>query len=252
MALFHWPDEGSNKHGPAFLASILNQTWKSIKGKMHFSTSYGMVRLMSRIRDLHDKWMQDPEYAKAYEVMDNKLAAVHPGEILREEMLPYLDMDAEALANHLGIEAKRFQRILEGAGDIDADTALRLGAAFNQSPRFWLNLQAQYDLAVAEPVDVKPVQWKDAENVLVTEEDIERIASRAEDAVSKFLTEKEQHSEFDELARCIESAKTRRKALDQEIADFLNLLSGRLEISEKPSIKDIMKCLSLLRDVNRN
>jgi addiction module HigA family antidote len=74
----------------------------------------------------------------------------HPGEVLREEYLVPLGMSARALAKALGVPANRITEIMRGERDVSADTAIRLGRYFRTDPRFWLNLQAAYDLSVAE------------------------------------------------------------------------------------------------------
>ena len=74
----------------------------------------------------------------------------HPGEILREEFLVPLGMSARALAGRLDIPANRLTEIIRGTRDVSADTAIRLGRYFGTDPRFWLNLQAAYDLSKAE------------------------------------------------------------------------------------------------------
>ncbi len=74
----------------------------------------------------------------------------HPGEVLREEYLIPLGMSARALAKALGVPANRITEIMRGERDVSADTAIRLGRYFGTDPRFWLNLQAAYDLSVAE------------------------------------------------------------------------------------------------------
>jgi addiction module HigA family antidote len=74
----------------------------------------------------------------------------HPGEVLREEYLIPLGLSARALAKELGVPANRLTEIMRGARDITADTAIRLGRYFRTEPRFWLNLQAAYDLSKAE------------------------------------------------------------------------------------------------------
>ena len=74
----------------------------------------------------------------------------HPGEILREEYLAPLGMSARALANSLGVPANRLTEIMRGERDVSADTAIRLGRYFGTDPRFWLNLQAAFDLSKAE------------------------------------------------------------------------------------------------------
>jgi len=74
----------------------------------------------------------------------------HPGEVLREEYLVPLGLSARALAKELGVPANRLTEIMRGTRDVSADTAIRLGRYFRTDPRFWLNLQAAYDLSKAE------------------------------------------------------------------------------------------------------
>jgi addiction module HigA family antidote len=74
----------------------------------------------------------------------------HPGEILREEFLVPLGLSARALAKLLGVPANRLTEIMRGTRDVTADTAIRLGRYFGTDPRFWMNLQAAYDLSKAE------------------------------------------------------------------------------------------------------
>jgi addiction module HigA family antidote len=74
----------------------------------------------------------------------------HPGEVLREEYLVPLGLSARALAKELGVPANRLTDIIRGTRDVSADTAIRLGRYFRTDPRFWLNLQAAYDLSKAE------------------------------------------------------------------------------------------------------
>ena len=75
--------------------------------------------------------------------------AIHPGEQLAEE-LKVLDMSASELARQLKVPTNRITGILNGQRAITGDTALRLGHFFGTSPEFWLNLQALYDLRLAE------------------------------------------------------------------------------------------------------
>jgi addiction module HigA family antidote len=74
----------------------------------------------------------------------------HPGEILREEYLIPLGLSARALAKDLDVPPNRLTEIMRGTRDVTADTAIRLGRYFGTDPRFWLNLQAAYDLSKAE------------------------------------------------------------------------------------------------------
>lgn len=83
---------------------------------------------------------------------------VHPGEILREDYLAELGMSANALANALKVPAPRINDIVRERRGISADTALRLARYFDTTPRFWLNLQAAYDLRLAETAVGKKIQ----------------------------------------------------------------------------------------------
>jgi addiction module HigA family antidote len=79
--------------------------------------------------------------------------AIHPGEILREEFLVPLEMSAYRLAQLIHVPQQRITDIIAGNRGITADTALRLGRYFfedaKQGARFWLSLQARYDLEEA-------------------------------------------------------------------------------------------------------
>ena len=76
------------------------------------------------------------------------LAPIHPGEILMEEFLNPLGVTQYKLAKDIHVPARRINEIVHGKRSITADTALRLSRYFNLSERFWLNLQARYDLEV--------------------------------------------------------------------------------------------------------
>ncbi len=81
--------------------------------------------------------------------MNKKLSPIHPGEVLLEEFLKPMNMSQNRLAIEIGVDARRINEIVLGARSITADTALRLGRYFGVSPRFWLGLQAEYDLDMA-------------------------------------------------------------------------------------------------------
>ena len=81
---------------------------------------------------------------------DEKLKPVHPGEILLEEFLKPMALSQNQMALALRVPARRINEIVHGKRRITADTALRLARYFNMSARFWLGLQMDYDLDVAE------------------------------------------------------------------------------------------------------
>lgn len=80
--------------------------------------------------------------------MTKRLAPVHPGEILLEDFLRPLGLTQYRLAKSLTVPPRRINEIVLGKRAITADTALRLARFFGTSDRFWLNLQAGYDLDV--------------------------------------------------------------------------------------------------------
>ena len=77
-----------------------------------------------------------------------QIAPIHPGEILLEEFLKPLGISQYRLAKDIAVPARRINEIVQGKRSISADTALRLSRYFKLSERFWLNLQARYDLEV--------------------------------------------------------------------------------------------------------
>ena len=87
----------------------------------------------------------------------NKMRPIHPGEILREEYLVPLGMSVNALAKALNVTPARINDIVRERRGITADTALRLARYFGTDARSWMNLQAAYDLRVAELAQSKRI-----------------------------------------------------------------------------------------------
>ena len=77
-----------------------------------------------------------------------KLPPIHPGEILQEEFLAPLEISQYRLAKDTSVPPRRINEIVRGQRSISADTALRLARYFGTSERFWINLQARYDLEI--------------------------------------------------------------------------------------------------------
>ena len=80
----------------------------------------------------------------------DKLPPVHPGEVLMEDFLKEMGITQHKLAVSIGVPPRRINEIVHGKRAVTADTALRLAKFFETSPQFWLGLQTQYDLDVAE------------------------------------------------------------------------------------------------------
>jgi antitoxin HigA-1 len=83
-------------------------------------------------------------------MVKNRMRPIHPGEILREEFMVPLGLSATALAHALGVTPARVNDVVRERRGITADTALRFARYFSTDAQSWLNLQAAYDLRVAE------------------------------------------------------------------------------------------------------
>ncbi|MEH6519325.1 MAG: HigA family addiction module antitoxin [Halioglobus sp.] len=95
----------------------------------------------------------------------NQMRPIHPGEVIREEYLVPLEMSVNALAQRMRVPTTRLHEIVKERRSVTADTALRLAQLFGGDAQSWLNLQAAYDLRVAEinsateiREDVRPYQ----------------------------------------------------------------------------------------------
>jgi addiction module HigA family antidote len=111
------------------------------------------------------KWLTITEEEEP--MQDDKLKPIHPGEVLLEEFLKPMNLSQNQLALALRVPTRRINEIVHGKRRITADTALRLARYFNMSPRFWLGLQMDYDLDIAE--DAVGEQLK--QDVIVLTED---------------------------------------------------------------------------------
>ncbi len=80
--------------------------------------------------------------------MNKKFAPVHPGEILLEEFLKPMEISQYKLAKDIGVHPRRINEIVQGKRAISPDTGLRLSRYFGLSERFWVNVQARYDLEI--------------------------------------------------------------------------------------------------------
>ena len=73
-------------------------------------------------------------------------APPHPGEILREDMLPHFHVSARELARHIGVPLRTLDTVLAERGPVTRSLARRLGSSLGHGPQYWLALQSQYDL----------------------------------------------------------------------------------------------------------
>jgi addiction module HigA family antidote len=92
----------------------------------------------------------------------------HPGEVLKQDILPELNMTVGQLAEHLGVTRPTLSDLLNERKDVSQTMAIRLGKAFRNGTRFWLALQMQHDLWKLEQeevykVDVAPLLFSNGE-----------------------------------------------------------------------------------------
>ena len=83
-------------------------------------------------------------------VSGRRLATVHPGEVLLKDFIEPLGLTRYRVAKEIGVAQRRVDEICSGRRAMTADTALRLGRYFSVEPQLWMNLQAQFDLELAE------------------------------------------------------------------------------------------------------
>lgn len=86
----------------------------------------------------------------------NRISPIHPGVYLKE-ILDELHISQYRLAQDLGVPAMRINHVVHGKRPVTAELALRLGRYFNQSPRYWINLQSRYDMDIAEDALAKQI-----------------------------------------------------------------------------------------------
>lgn len=84
---------------------------------------------------------------------------VHPGEVLKELYLDPLDMAAIAFARRIYVPRVRIGRLIKGTTGITPDTAMRFACVFSATPAYWVNLQSNYDMALAtKEIDVSAIE----------------------------------------------------------------------------------------------
>ena len=83
-------------------------------------------------------------------MIPNNRIPTHPGEILLEEFLVPMEMSQTQLAEAMGVPIQRVNTLVSGKRGVTPETAILLSRVFKTSPEFWMNLQACYDLAIAE------------------------------------------------------------------------------------------------------
>jgi len=83
---------------------------------------------------------------------------VHPGVILKADLLEPLGMSINKLATELHVPANRLSQIISGKRGISPDTSLRLARYFGFSPEYWLNMQTQYDLEIIRRQSMRQIE----------------------------------------------------------------------------------------------
>lgn len=89
--------------------------------------------------------------------MTKLLDEIHPGEILLEDFMKPMKITARQLAADIDVPPSRISEVIHGRRPITADTALRLGLYFSMDGRFWINLQAEYDMRIASRQTLKRI-----------------------------------------------------------------------------------------------
>ena len=87
-----------------------------------------------------------------------RLRPIHPGEILREDFLPDYGLTSGTLAKALHVPRDRIEKLVRERRAVTADTAMRLARYFNTTPQFWMNLQANFDLASVHEDDIQQIE----------------------------------------------------------------------------------------------
>ena len=83
---------------------------------------------------------------------------VHPGVVLKADLLEPLGMSVNKLATELHVPANRLGQIINGKRGISPDTSLRLARYFGFTPEYWLNMQAQYDLEIIRRQSIRQIE----------------------------------------------------------------------------------------------
>jgi antitoxin HigA-1 len=117
--------------------------------------------MIRSFRDREAEKLFHDQFSKKYraiERMPKLLTPIHPGEIIREEVLVPLNLSVNQLAKLLAIDTARLNEIVRGRRGITADTALRLARYLGNAPEFWLKLQVHYELRVARQAKQKEIE----------------------------------------------------------------------------------------------
>ena len=93
----------------------------------------------------------------------SSIRAMHPGELIREDILPALGVSKTKMAASLGISRQTLYDIVNERQPVTAEMAVRFGKLFGNGARFWINLQRTYDLEIAErTVDISQIPTLEA------------------------------------------------------------------------------------------
>lgn len=106
---------------------------------------------MTMVPTVWKLWTTTDQVVKNFEdstMTDTLLDEIHPGELLLEEFMKPMGITARQLSSDMDVPPSRISDIVNGTRPITADTALRLGLFFSMEPRYWLNLQTEYDMRI--------------------------------------------------------------------------------------------------------
>ena len=91
-------------------------------------------------------------------IIMEKIQPIHPGEILNEEFMIPMGISQYKLAKDIKVPSIRISEIVRGKRSITVDTAIRLSIYFGNSAQFWMGLQMDYDLAIAEDILMNKIE----------------------------------------------------------------------------------------------
>jgi antitoxin HigA-1 len=112
-----------------------------------FVDSFSVVEHRKIFRVLNEETSSDPIFKDIYAKDE---APLHPGEVLRDDIMPAIGISKTALAKRLGVSLKRLNNLLSEKIPVTVDLAMRLGTLLGHGARYWLALQMQHDLWLTE------------------------------------------------------------------------------------------------------
>ena len=131
--------------------------WRYLAAQRRLQQRWGWVQRLWPSTELYLDRKGAPQYSQAVST-GRRLKPVHPGEVVLKDFIEPMELTRYKVAKNTGVPQRRIDEICAGNRAMSADTALRLGRFFGMDPQTWMNLQAQYDLEVAERESYKRIE----------------------------------------------------------------------------------------------